>query len=166
MARQQIEKPSKVLAAALASVQEPIQHFIDTGLFVEPRYQLIEGVDASVGMTQVRRICRHVAGELRRPFIVISDISTMHERVNGSWVTLDEPVWSHAHITMPRRKYLVPLMAPLVLGDKTKEIQTNWDTPNTSLWTAVIRDRSIWTEYYDRLLNDPDMRRARRTPVL
>lgn len=157
----------------IASVELPLQHFIETG-FWNP-YTVEGWTESDIGDTFVRRACRSVARELKRPFIQCYPFFKTTERIqNGSltahgnplydWVTLPTPVFSYGFVEIPKRKRLAPLAAPLLLlperyhGDGSMGFLQHRET----LWQARITNEELWNDYYNFVLNDADCRKARR----
>ena len=162
----------------IASVDLPLKHFVDTG-FWNP--YVVEGwTDSDIGDTFVRRACREVAKELKRPFIqCFASVSTTESYDTGKKNAhgypiydvrpLPEPRFSSGYIEVPKRKYLIPLVAPLLLaaGEPTRRWNQNATAPVAnnsvaSLWQFRITSEELWNQYYEFVLNDPDCRKARR----
>lgn len=166
-----MEHTSKRFTRVLDSVRVPIQHFIDTGIYDE---NVIASRDWSldISQVQVRKACRKVASELKRPFIQMSETMAREARVADptkphgyNWVPLPEPRFARAHVSIPRRKYLVVLATPLILSANRDVGAKVYDRITPSLWNFTIFDQQIWTEYRDFIMNDPDCRAARKLPV-
>lgn len=163
-----MEQISKRFARTLESVRAPIQSFIDTGIF-EEGIMGKDDWDCDISIVQVRRAARKVAAELKRPFIVVEDYSTYYNRSYGidsegrsvyNFERLDEPRWVNTHISIPKRKYLVDHVTPLILASENREVCFDRSTPG--LWVFTIQDYPFWQNYQTFLLNDPDLRRARK----
>jgi hypothetical protein len=157
----------------IASVQLPLLHFVETG-FWNP-YALPDWTENDIGDTFVRRATRHVAKELKRPFIQCYAIlgNKEYDAVTGKYVPVPEPRFTSAFIEVPRRKYLMPLVAPLLLaaGESEPLWQRNMDRPVwqsscATLWQFRFGNRTLWDEYYAFVLNDPDCRKARKLAPL
>jgi hypothetical protein len=165
---------SRILADALRSVHDPIAKFIKTGIYSNPHHdpdmpkELMESSGA-ISSQQTQRVCRAVANELKRPFIIMSPIIHVMkwERVNGRWTsTRHEPKFSHVYIVIPKRKYLMPLVTPLLLacGDMGTSAPVR-ERHRYSLWNFHIHVEELWNEYRAGL-DRPEMRAARRLPPI
>lgn len=165
---------SQILADALRSVREPIEKFIATGIYANP-YQdedmpqeLIESA-GFISAQQTQRVCRSVAKELKRPFIIMSPVIRTGNwiRKNDRWVRQAcEPAFEVAHIQMPKRKYLMPLVTPLLLaGGDTETAASVWELHQHSNWCFQIHNEQLWLEYR-AAMDRPEMREARRLPPL
>jgi hypothetical protein len=168
---------SQVLSRALESVQAPINHFIETG-FWNPHAHNPDGYEpGDVGDTQVRKICRAVAQELKRPFIICHPTfsygrSVPDENRKGfyKWEPLDKPEFAGGYVSVPKQKRLTPLVATLILASSADMSLHQRAAPKSplasygreTLWEFRIADKTMWDEYYGYVLNDPDCRKARR----
>ncbi len=166
------------LPEALASLTQPVQFFIDHGLFYHGAAKDDGGYSKhDIPEAQVRRIARHVAQELKRPFIVCSEIYRYREydSVTYSRLKSDKPVWGHGYIEIPKRKALAMLATPLLLAASEKT-GNRWATPRQgaavievsrqTLWAFTVCSRELWDEYKSFLMNDNDARAARKAPLL
>lgn len=175
----------KALTDALKSIEIPITQFIETGIYTNPfamdEEQMPQEVKDSSGFvsdTQTQRICRMVAKELKRPFIIMTPVIMNYEwrRVNGQYRRVDvNPTFRHTYIHMPKRKYLTPLVTPLLLAagnnvggsylaDKHPDIAV-WAGREKTNWQFFIRSEQLWNEYREAL-DRPEMRIARRMQPL
>lgn len=154
---------SKVFDRVVASVQAPLQHFIETG-FWNP-YALEGWEEGDIAEHGVRGSCRVMSKELKRPFIRAHPVISSTQWDGEKWVRHPKPIFTHGLVEVPKRKYLVPLIAPLTLA-ATRDSKTIRDASGTTLWEFHIYDREAWDNYYQYLLNDPDCRRARKLPPL
>lgn len=159
----------------IASVDLPLKHFIETG-FWNP--YVIEGwTENDIGDTFVRRAARHIAKELKRPFIQCHAVIQFRESYDTGKKTddgraiwdvrdLDTPRFRHGYVQMPKQKRLAPLVAPLfLLPERTypQTSQTSGEQQHTkTLWRFKVFNRELWDQYYAFALNDPDCRKARR----
>lgn len=166
-----MEHTSKHFTRVLDSVRIPIQHFIDTGIYDENANGK-HNWSLDVSPSQVRRACRRVATELKRPFIQMSETMQTEARVEDptssyghKWESLPEPRWARAHVSIPRRKYLAVLATPLILAANRDVGAKVYDRIIPSLWNFIIYDRQIWDDYYAFVMNDPVCRAARKLPV-
>lgn len=155
---------SKVMARTIASVQLPMEHFFKTGFwdpFSSGTFELCD-----ISEPQVRRACRQMAAELKRPFIACHSQYSTHELQSlpdkNVWVKRDNPIWNYGIIQVPRKAYLNVLVTPLMLAENNAEVR---DQSGTTYWSFVVSDRNVWDKFYDYLLNDPDCRKARRLPA-
>lgn len=137
-----------VFNRVIDSVRLPIEHFAKTG-FWNP-YVLPDRKGEGISGQQVRRACRAVAKEMKRPFIIC------HQSVQWSY---PEPKLVGGFIEIPRRKYLHGHVATLLLAGNSKFIR---HVQQATLWTFRIYDVTLWNEYYDFVLNDPECRAARK----
>jgi hypothetical protein len=160
---------SKIFERTLDSVRLPIQHFIDTGIF-DLGVLGESNWNADISFVQVRRACRKVAAELKRPFIQMESYtryidhsySTLPDGTTEyTSVKLDKPRWVSATVTIPKRKYLVGHISPLTLaaGDLGSACYAR---PTPSLWHFTITDYSLFKEYEKYILTDPACRKARK----
>lgn len=142
----------------IASVQKPIDHFLETG-FWNP--YVVEGSQVcDISDSQVRSSCRELAKALKRPFIICQPTFKYDELgANGVWVPLDKPVWRGGWLTVPKLKRHTPIVASFILASNEKEVR---DRSGTTLWEFAVTDHQLWTTLYDHILNDPDCRKARR----
>jgi hypothetical protein len=166
---------SKVYQRALDSLQVPIKHFMETGFWNENALPRWEAPDISY--PQVRRIARQIAKEAGRPFITATETiertrwtaDTSRPDGHGGYymkrVKLDEPRWARAYISMPKRKFLLPLVSPLLLAASNEGGSPIYDRSGATLWEFTINDHSFWVGYYDFILTDPDCRKARKLPA-
>jgi hypothetical protein len=166
---------SQVLSRALESVQAPINHFIETG-FWNPNVHAPDSYSpGDVGDTQVRKICRAVARELKRPFITCHPTFSygrhvLDEKGSYKWVPSEKPQFAGGYVSVPKQKRLTPLVATLILASSADKPLHQRGTPQNplisysqkTLWTFRIADKTMWDEYYDYVLNDRDCRKARR----
>lgn len=160
---------SKVFQRAVDSVRVPLEHFIKTG-FYDPH--VLGGYQPEdIADFQVRRVCRQIAKEAKRPFIRCYDVSSTYTYDNKvhQWVRRDTPQWEFGFIEVPKRKYLSALVAPLLLvatpGSYYDAIRKNagiYEESSVTLWRFRVSDRELWDKYYEWVLNDPDCRKARR----
>jgi hypothetical protein len=164
---------SKVLDEAIRSVRDPILKFIETGIFCNPYSdpdmppEVLESV-GFISDTQTQRVARMVAKELRRPFIIMTPVIKKFEWSNasGKWVRKRvDPTFSHVYVKIPKRKYLMPIVAPLLLtcSDTGKGLVTQGG--EESNWVFNIHSEALWVEYR-AALDRPEMRAARRMPPL
>lgn len=155
---------------AIDSVRLPLEHFLETG-FWNP-YACPGWTRNNVSDVQVRRICRHVATENKRPFIQCYASMTLWEYVddlanpfpNGGGyykkrVEIPKPKFSVGIISAPNRQHLAPLVAPLLLTEGSAKVQNH---SSTGLWQFYVHDEELWNSYYDFVLNDPACRKARK----
>lgn len=178
---------SQVLNDALASVYLPVQRFLETGFYRGPFCdeeipEHLRTWERMISDTQTRRICRAVAREQKRPFIQLYEswsktemAATDEKNEYGNpiykYQTLPEPRFNYVAVVVPKRKYTMPLVTPLLL---VAPDQADW-RPGTrplvssfrmhSYWKFQIYDLDFWREYsaaFDR----PEMRAARRLPPL
>jgi len=144
----------RTLQLAIHTIEEPVRRFIETGLFDERTWAYTDPKAAAlrcdVSNVQVRRIARAVAKELNRPFIVASEIVNR----DGQWIA--------AEIQMPKRKYLMPLVSPLLLASEAKAGPV-YCRHKSTLWSFRINDQTLWNEYR-AALDRPEMRAARKLP--
>lgn len=162
---------TKTLSAVFAFIQKPIDDMIATGLFHEPAWE-----DQMVSTVQIRKVARDVAKELKRPFVQGGEYFSngTHKRdADGKyeWIAYDTPQWSKAYITIPKRAYLCPLIAPLELSAvshyKVGSIPSIIISRHASTyWHYDIMSHEIWTDYYEALQTRPEMRKALKLPPL
>lgn len=158
---------SKVFSRAIDSVRVPLEHFIKTG-FYDP-HSLAGYEPEDIADFQTRRVCRQIAKEMKRPFIRCYGVISNYHFNGSKWEKYDDPKWESGYLEVPKRKYLMPLITPLLLAapdphrwaSRNKENPV-WQMPCQSLWQFKIYDRELWEKYYDFVLNDPDCRKARR----
>ena len=132
----------------------PTVEFLSTGLFVD--------VPAR-GTThrQRRGVCKAVAKIAKRPFI---------ELCGDIWKTNETSVLWRSVITIPKRRYLDILIAPLLLVSKSGPDAVSSASPVTvtgsgqKFW-VVFTDREFFLSYVDLLLTNPDFRKAMRAPI-
>jgi hypothetical protein len=156
----------------IASVQEPLDHFVKTGFWKPNTHWKAE----DVGGNQVRKACRELARSMKRPFIQCYDRSSMGEWVQtnaagqpymSKWMDYKTPVWSFGYFEAPIQKRLLPLVAPLMLGSvkqgryRSATAHKVSDNSLETVWRFHIYDQEIWNGYYSFVLDDPDCRRAR-----
>jgi len=155
---------SKVMARTIASVQLPMEHFLKTGFWDPFSSGTFEEFDISE--PQVRRACRQMSVELKRPFITCHSQFSTHELQTSPtgdlWVKRDTPLWSYGIVQVPKKAYLNVLVAPLMLAENNAQVR---DQSGTTFWNFIVSDRDVWDKFYDYLLNDPDCRKARRLPA-
>lgn len=165
---------SKIYARTLASLQVPFDHFLKTGFF---DVYTVEGYEtADIPEQIVRGRIRRMAKELKRPFIRCHPVIGFGEwrkviESDGEqykYFKHDEARFEWGFVEMPKRKYLMPLIAPLLLAAPEAEFRYHTDDSkpvqqyhSQSLWEFKIFDRQFWNQYYDFVLNDPDCRKAR-----
>jgi len=171
-----METKSTSFDRVLDSVRIPIQHFIDTGIFDD---SCLGAGDWSldISLSQVRRACRKVASDLKRPFIQMSESidryhyvpdETRPDSYGGYYpkrVELPEPRWVRAYISIPKRKYLTVLASPLILAGSRKYVAPVYDRSSPGLWNFTISDHQFWLEYQSFVMYDPACRAARKLPV-
>jgi hypothetical protein len=193
---------SKTLDNALSTVAAPALRFIETGIHEEswtvddPDEH--EGVWArgAISPHQTSRVVREVAKELKRPFVAMYAVrqrwqyrsryqpGTVHHSSTkpGSYYKdiqkLPQPVFSHGHIHVPKRQYLLPLVRTLILATVSQQMPS-WrqlndaehkkpDVLNHSLatiWRFRIYNEEMWGDYRASM-DRPEMRAARRLPPL
>ena len=155
---------SIVLDYAMRSLREPIEQFIETGLY--QHYDASEeedlpvkktgsfGSDGAVPGVSVKSICRLVAKELKRPFITCTEIWAY-----SNWdakLRKTPPRWCRGYITVPAQKKLLSHYLPLtLLPPETARV-----TGRTVI-AVQIRNQAFFEAYRERLLTDPHMRAAR-----
>lgn len=165
---------SKVLTEAIASLQRPIEHFIETGIY---SCALTFGGDGEeenltandISHMQVSRICRAVAKELRRPFIQMNPvIRRWNWEIASGGTYRAKPIpaqWLHAEVTIPCLKYLAPIAAPLLLAAGEDPTDPVYRREKATLWQFRINSYELWLDY--RVSMDrPEMRKARRMKPL
>ena len=160
----------------LDSVRVPIQHFIDTGIYDENASGKHDW-SLDVSPSQVRRACRKVASELKRPFIQMSEQIDRYRYVpdmtqpnsrggyNSKREDLSEPRWARTYVSIPKRKYLTVLVSPLLLAGSREHDAPVYDRSTPSLWNFTIFDHQFWLEYQSFVLHDPACRAARKLPA-
>jgi hypothetical protein len=168
---------SKIFDEAIRSVRDPILQFIETGIFGNPwgGDTVPEEVLASKGFisaTQTQRVCRMVAQELKRPFIIMTPyierrVWTQTPKPDGTTRWECKPVprrFRSTHIKMPKRQYLMPLVSPLLLaaGPAGSPVTDRSEVGN---WVFIINDEGLWNDYRASL-DRPEMRAARKLPPL
>lgn len=152
----------------IASVDLPLKHFIETGFwnpYVVPGWK-----PNDIAEQQVRGACRKVAAELKRPFIRCHPVVAFGDwmQVDGKYkrVQFDQPRFEFGLIEVPKRQYLSPLVAPLLLAAKPATYReatpTVTQTSSATLWEFRISDRQLWDDYYQFVLTDPECRKARK----
>lgn len=161
---------SKVFNRTIDSVRLPLEHFMATGFYDPSTLNGYEPED--IAAFQVRRACRQLAKEQKRPFIRchVVEVTYRWDHNAGKWMKLAKPEWEFGYVEIPKRQYLAPLVAPLLLAapDETARHGTLLakapviQVTSKSLWQFHVRDYQLWTKYYDFVLNDPDCRKARR----
>lgn len=145
------------------SVRLPLQHFLDTGFWdYSTKGELHKGM---IGDTQVRSSCRDLAKNLKRPFIVCEKHMSYGEHSPSpsggyKWVYYTEPKFREGFIEVPKKKYLHSHVAPLMLAAEKDTVVI--DRSIQTLWQFHIRDEALWDQYYQYVLNDPDLRKARK----
>jgi hypothetical protein len=161
---------SKVLADALFSVREPVEQFIKTGLYSDSfngDYMPKDVVESSgfISDQQTRRVARMVAKELKRPFIIMSPVINGYkwENINGRWQReAVDPKFSHAWIEVPKKKYLLPIVNPLILAENGEGMKHRH---RETLWCFEIYNGDFWNEYR-AAMDRPEMRIARKMKPL
>lgn len=153
-----LDTSSAILGNALASVHGPIMQFVETGIYSNPDYDDQYGdYDHRISNNQVRRVARFVAKELKRPFIEMTPVyytRTYH----GRKYTVHEPMFRSARVFMPKRKYLMPLVTPLLLAEGSVQVLSS---EMATLWNFRITDEDMWKEYR-AAMDRPEMRKARK----
>lgn len=181
---------SKVLSAAIDSVRVPIENFIRTGIFsgIYDRTLVSRDISHSDGCVaggQVQRIARYTAKELKRPFIIMEPVvrGFTWSLANGRWrKEIHDPRFSHVFVRIPKRKYLMPIAAPLLLAapepvtHHRTAIQRVTDPHHDEKFPVIQRaERTNWVfnicseEFwhdYRAALERPEMRAARKLPPL
>jgi hypothetical protein len=150
---------SKVLAAAHAQLNDPIVHMLKTGFFIEPDW--VRG-ETLLTAFKIRPVARKVAKEMKRPFIFVSGRSVCSG--SGKWEKVGY------RLQFPKRAYLEPVVAPLLLCAKeiTHRYNAVYDStvsrdPNaTTFWDFMINDLEFYRQYTETVQSDPDMRKALR----
>ena len=150
---------SRAFNRIIDSVRVPIEHFDKTG-FWDP-HALPDYQSEDISEVQVRRACRSLATEQKRPFIVCHHtlVRRAWDQQTYKWIALEEPIREGGYIEMPKKKYLHGHVSTLLLVDNNKIVQSHH---RQTLWMFRIHDNTLWNEYYDFILNDPDCRAARR----
>lgn len=162
---------SKVFQRAVDSVRIPLEHFIKTG-FYDPN-SLVGYEPEDIADFQVRRVCRQIAKEGKRPFIRCYAVESLHtfDRTTMRWEKNDKPKFEYGYVEVPKRKYLAPLVAPLLLAApeaqgryyaNTKDGEHVWQLSSVTLWQFRVYGKDLWDKIYDYMLNDPECRKARR----
>ncbi len=142
----------------IASVQQPIAHFLETGFWNPHSLEGFEECDISE--QQVRSSCRALAKALKRPFIICQPNFKYGERdAKGVWRPLDNPFWRGGFLSVPKLKRHAPIVAPFLLAANGEEVS---DHSGETLWEFQVTDHQLWVALYDHILNDPDCRKARR----
>jgi hypothetical protein len=153
------------------SVRLPLQHLIETG-FWNPCI-VPYGGEASIGDNSLRPAAREIAKELKRPFIRCYAHITdrIWDNASRQYVSLPGPVFGEGYVEVPKRKYLMPLVAPLLLAANEVTYRYRHDTTKpvyniscNSLWQFTVCNETFWNEYYEFVLNDPVCRKARKLP--
>lgn len=159
----------------IASVDLPLLHFVETG-FWNPC--VVEGwTESDIGDTMVRRACREVARELKRPFIQCyavfqttehypTEEKNQHGHTLYATRALPEPKFSFGYVEIPKRAYLTPMASPLLFLPEGRrygpDAREGFAIPAATLWRFRIESEELWNKYYEFALNDPDCRKARR----
>jgi hypothetical protein len=195
---------SKVLDNALLTVAAPVLRFIETGIheasFTVDDPAEREGVwaEGAISSQQTTRVVREVARELKRPFVAMyafrdrwsyksqhSMAGTTYYSYGKPWrgyqdiKQLPKPVFSHAYVRVPRRKYAFPLVAPLLLAapetpkyaPTTVRNKPGYKPPTVTnysgatYWRFQIYNEEMW-DSYRASMDRPEMREARRMPPL
>lgn len=163
----------------IASVELPLKHFIETG-FWDPYSCGRYDQDADIGDSIVRRTCRNVARELKRPFIQCFAVVRYAVRVGTGeksqyghdlyeTVDLPEPQFEYGFVMIPKQKRLAPLATPLLLMPDVYSTRVSGvsyipahSMHSATLWRARIYNQDLWNDYYNFVLNDPECRKARK----
>lgn len=146
-------------AAVLDSVKKPLDHFITTGLY-EP-YRPVPGAglnDLTLSESIVRSSIRGMAAKMRRPFIQAYVVRHHGSWKNNKWSPLEAPIFSHGYFYAPKQKKLQVMLTPLQLGKDSPLIK---DTSMATVWEFGVHDETLWNDFYQLILNDPDCRKAR-----
>lgn len=169
---------SKTVDAVYKQLEGPINHFLETGLHADPVLLPEEWKNIFIRPAQTRRIVRAIAKELGRPFVQVGTLYTMYEFNAGTrrWESRD-PVLLGGYIQVPRRKYLTPLVAPLMAGDRgpaPRRFTPYYGAPRhepgiysqhgASYWLFHIHGFDLFKSYLEAIKEDDHIRAALRLP--
>lgn len=166
---------SKTIAAAMASITEPLEYFLQHGIF-DPSLgmQRIDRVSYSTPKGEIsdynyRRIARTLAAEQRRPFIVAQPRFSswtweQGKSPRGVYIRkFHEPKWEQGYMEIPKRNYMRGHIHPfLLMGEDPKRFSLS--NKLETIWRVHVFDRELWNTVYELVRDDPDLRRARRVP--
>lgn len=165
---------SKTMDAVYKQLEEPISRFLETGLHADPLILPGEWKGIFIPPQTVRRIVRAVAKDLRRPFVEVGTIYTVYEfnAATQRWEPTD-PILLGGFIKVPKRKYLTPLVAPLMAGDKGlpprpfkhKDPEPGiYSRHGKTYWLFHIHDFDLFKSYLEAIKEDDHIRAALRLP--
>jgi hypothetical protein len=153
---------SDYFGTVLEHFQKPLEFMVETGIYREP--QSIEG---GVPVVTITKIARRLCGEMRRPFIRLSERYDHWIRDEQyKWTRNPDPKWEGALIVFPVQKRVMPLVTPLLMvskeytGGAIDPIDPVIRTSHRSRWGFVFKDRAFFDEYLETVQNDPDMRKV------
>lgn len=167
--------PSEVINKALASVTEPLDFFLQHGVF-DPSIGLKNAARASwspdddeVHAFALQRVVRRLASEQGRPMITMRPFYRTFEWVpdpnslRGRLCKRRFPTrkWYAGTINFPKRRYLQGHANFLTLMADGKLVHF---IERKTRWQFNFSDEALFSKAYNLILTDPNMRRARRVP--
>lgn len=161
-----LRKESNTYDKVLGNLEATVASFLETGFveFIMPEQQANAGWrpywnkihrDWPIGMTFYRKVIKHIAREVKRPVVVV-----------------ELKPWTQGfYITIKKRKFTAPLIAPFLLLDESIEGSRGWrkmkgvnfrqDTANYYLKFEREKDYREWRKH---CLTHPDCRKALKLP--
>lgn len=163
---------SKVFAQAMARIEKPILDMLENGFFMPPD-NFWDGEKGVTG-TQIRKLARKVAAEMKRPFVWAS--KNFHRTWDDAAGEYGPQVFRFGYLSIPKRRYTSPLVAPLQLAavpfaghwrmERTPQGNTIQHDHQATYWNYYFTDEAAFDEYLVTMRTRPEMRAALRLPPL
>ena len=155
---EQMLRESKVANSVISEILDPIKKQLETGIFFYPNYTA-EGL---VRLIHIRKYARAVAKEYGRPFVQAGyrveqyKYSALHRR----YLRREEPLIVGGWLQVPKRQYLMPLVAPLLLAadDKPTALEKGIGMANyRSMWKFYFHDGDVFEAFIQSALSSPEI---------
>lgn len=166
---------SKVYDQVVTEINTSLGNMLETGIFRDDYIFDHDGNDwrkTYVPETTMRKVARAMASELKRPFVIAGkyyqrkyDHRTDHGR---PWSELPI-IFSHAHLQVPRVKYMSPIINPLMLASEPRSYRYNYRGEQANAITHYFackwisfhfKDAQIFDDYLAQVTSVPEMRAA------
>lgn len=158
---------TKIHQIALDEVNSTIAEFLETGFFRETNWLERKERGEVIPEITLRKIARGVAKELGRPFSLWTNCLDTHEW-QGRWVLRPTPVAYGGYVSVPKKKGLEVVVAPLLLVAVSGERYTRaGKTPPdvvihemVSRWSIRVNKEDLWQAYKQYVRDTPEVRAA------
>ena len=130
------------------------------GYYMPPSYTEwgMSWQDIIIPEVTLRKFARRVAKEAKRPFVQVYRYYEYQRTATGIDFDYKNPVEVGIRIEMPKRRYLAPLVNPIILAGFPS-------MHYSSVWGFRIKDKEFAQQYLEYFATREEFRKALRLPT-